>query len=258
MRQAIRFRFPLALVLVGALSGFEAVEAQAGRPQVREGNRLYEEGRFQEAHEKYLEGLAAAPESGPIRFNDGNALYRGEDYDRAVEAYQSALETGDPALESAAWYNLGNALYRQQQLQESLDAFKQSLRLNPADTDAKHNLERVLEELQQQQDQQQQDQENDDQQQDDQQQSDEQQQDQQNNQQQDDQDPQDEQDQQDQQDPSDQEDQEDQEDEEAPEPEPGEMTPEEAERLLDAIDEDPGDVNRRPAPASGRRPRRPW
>ena len=38
----------------------------------------------------------------------------------------------------------------------------------------------------------------------------------------------------------------------------GEMTPEEAERLLDAIQEDPGDVNRRRAPATGRRPRKDW
>jgi hypothetical protein len=36
------------------------------------------------------------------------------------------------------------------------------------------------------------------------------------------------------------------------------MTPEEAERLLDAIDEDPQDVERRRAPATGPRPRRPW
>jgi len=88
--------------------------AQAGRAQGREGNRLYEDGRFQEAHEKYLEGLAAAPESPLILFNDGNALYRSEDYQRALEAYQQAIESDDPQLASAAWYNLGNALYRQQ------------------------------------------------------------------------------------------------------------------------------------------------
>ena len=39
---------------------------------------------------------------------------------------------------------------------------------------------------------------------------------------------------------------------------PGEMTPEEAERLLDAIREDPGDVNRKPAAARGRKPKKVW
>ena len=47
--------------------------AQEGRA-ARDGNRLYEEGRFQEAHERYLQGLAEAPESAVLRFNDGNAL----------------------------------------------------------------------------------------------------------------------------------------------------------------------------------------
>jgi hypothetical protein len=36
------------------------------------------------------------------------------------------------------------------------------------------------------------------------------------------------------------------------------MTPEEAERLLDAIEEDPDEVDRRRAAPVGRRPRRPW
>ena len=45
---------------------------------------------------------------------------------------------------------------------------------------------------------------------------------------------------------------------ESPPRQPGEMTAEEAERLLDAIDENPEDVNRRRAAATGRRPRKPW
>jgi hypothetical protein len=36
------------------------------------------------------------------------------------------------------------------------------------------------------------------------------------------------------------------------------MTREEAQRLLDAIQEDPDDVNRKPASARGRRPRKAW
>jgi hypothetical protein len=36
------------------------------------------------------------------------------------------------------------------------------------------------------------------------------------------------------------------------------MTPEQAERLLQAITEDPGEVNRRNAQARGRRPRKDW
>ena len=53
-----------------------ALAAQRGRADVNEGNRLYEEGLFNEAHEKYLEALRDAPGSPLALFNDGNALYQ--------------------------------------------------------------------------------------------------------------------------------------------------------------------------------------
>jgi Ca-activated chloride channel homolog len=236
-----------SLAAAAALLGLApaSADAQAGRQQVREGNRLYEEGRYQDAHERYLRGLAEAPESPILLFNDGNALYRSEDYQRAMEAYRQAVESGDPELASAAWYNLGNALYRQQQLQPSLEAYKQALRLSPDDVDAKHNLERVLQELQQQQSQDQQQGERDRQ----------DEQDQQGEHQQDRQDQQPDRPQDGQQDPQDPQDQEGQ---GQPERRPGQMTPEEAERLLEAIQEHPDSVDRRRAPATGPRTRRPW
>jgi len=241
-------------------------EGQRGRGQVSEGNRLYSEGRFDEAHQKYLEALLDDPESPLIRFNDGSALYRGEDFQKAMERFQEAAESGDPALQSAAWYNLGNALYRQQQLQQSLEAYKQALRANPSDGDSKHNLERVLEQLQQQEEQQQQQGEEGEQ-------GDQDQQNQQNqsqspdqqNQGQENQDQQEQEGQEPQgqespqpqgQEPSQEEDS--QEGQAEQQRQPGEMTPEEAERLLSAIREDPGEVNRRRAPATGKRPRKDW
>jgi Ca-activated chloride channel homolog len=249
---------------VGTMAGAAAVvalsatpaSAQAGRAQVREGNRLYEAGRFDEAHAKYLEALRENPESPLIRFNAGNASYQSQDLQQAVEAYQQAVASGDPSLASAAWYNLGNALYRSQQLENSLEAYKQALRMNPDDPDAKYNLERVLEKMQEQQnqDQQNQEQQNQEQQNQDQQNQDQQNQDQQNqdqqNQDQQNPDQQGEQPQPDQQDP--------QEGQGEPRPQDGRMTPQEAQRLLDAIDEDPGDVNRKPAAVRGRKPRKVW
>lgn len=234
-------------VLTGAAAGPAA--AQAGRSEVEEGNRLYAEGRFGEAHAKYLEALRSAPGTNLIRFNDGNALYMSEDFERALAAYQAAIESGDPPLAGPAWYNVGNAFYRQQQLPEALEAYKQTLRVTPGNLDAKHNLERVLEQMEEQE---QEDGEGDgegegenqDQQQEQDQQEDGEQDEDQNQDQDPDQDP-----------PP--------ENEESPDPEPqqapGQMTPEEAQRLLQAIQEDPSEVNRRPPTAArGRRPRKAW
>jgi len=263
----------LAIVLV--LTWVAAVSAQSARVLVEEGNRLYEEGRFQEAHEAYLEAMAQDPESPIIPFNDGNALYQGADYQRAMEAYREAIASGDPELAAGAWYNLGNALYRQQQLEQSIEAYKQALRTNPDDVDAKRDLERALRELQRQQQDQPQNQESGEE-------GDQSEQDPQPPPPGDQlQDPGGEGEGEGEQNPrqpppgepdADGEDERDEarsdegRGEDDPRdgtsargaPQPGEMTEEEARRLLDAIDEDPEDVNRKPLSARGRRPQKPW
>ena len=255
MRKRIK---PICWALVAvALSPMQGA-AQRGRPQVEEGNRLYSEGLFNEAHQKYLEALIEDPESPLIRFNDGNALYEENDFQKAVERYKEAVKSGDPALQSAAWYNLGNALYRQQQLQESLEAYKEALRQNPSDVDAKHNLERVLQQLQKQEEQpQQQQQQGGDQDQQGDQKENQSQQEQQSGEApkaQEDEAPTPEQSQGEEAQPQ----EESQVEGEQTQPQPGEMTPQEAERLLNAIREDPGEVNRKRAPATGKRPRKDW
>ncbi len=239
-----------AVFVTLGVAGASELRGQAGRGETREGNRLYEEGRYPEAHEKYLEALLEAPDSPIIRFNDGNALYQGENYESALESFRAAVESGDPQLAAAAWYNLGNTLYRQGALPESLEAFKQALRADPADIDAKHNLERVLEQMQQQQQQQQGDGENE--------QEDEQETEGQPPPEGGEQNPEEQQEQQDRNQP------EQNPDDAEPPPEggplpPGEMTREEAERLLGAIQEDQDEVNRKPRTAArGTRPRRDW
>ncbi|MXY32120.1 MAG: tetratricopeptide repeat protein [Gammaproteobacteria bacterium] len=224
-----------ALLLPGALS--------AQRSLVEEANRLYAEGRYAEAHEMYLEALRENPGSPLIRFNEGNALYQNQEFERALDAYRDAIQSGDTALAEGAWYNLGNSLFRQQQLDASLEAYKQALRINPGDLDAKHNLERVLEQMEEQENQQDQNQDDQDQENQDQQQPPPEG------------DP--EQDEQDQDQPPPEND--DQEEEQPAQPPPGQMTPEEAERLLQAIQEDPDEVDRPPrADSLGRRPRKNW
>lgn len=242
--------------------------AQAGRADVQEGNRLYREGRYDEAHERYLEALRAAPDSPVIRFNDANALYQSDEFARAVDAYRGAIEAADPVLEAQAWYNLGNALYRQQQVEGALEAYKEALRRNPGDTDAKHNLEVALEQLQQQEQQRQQQQQSDeseDQDEDgqDQEQSGQEGQEQsesgQPREQSQEEDPEEEpgRDEQEGQQPDG--DSEPETGEAGAQPQPGQMSREEAERLLQAITEDPGEIRRQRRSADpGRRTRRPW
>lgn len=255
----------VCVVLLTGLALPCAAAAQPGRAAVASGNRLYEEGRFDEAHEQYLEALREVPDSAIAPFNDGNALYRTEEFQRAMEAYQQAAESGNPTVEAQAWYNLGNALYSQQQLEPALDAYKEALRRNPSDADAKHNLEVTLEQLQQQEQEQQQNQ--DDNQEQDENQDENQDQESQPQEEEGDGQENEEQDQPGEQDrpeeaspPEDGDPPPDPPDQgEQPQPQPGELSREEAERLLQAINEDPGEIQRqRRSTAPVRPPRRPW
>ncbi len=123
---------------------------QAGRDEVLEGNGLFAEGRFDEAHEKYRQALEEDPSSAAIRYNLGDAEYKKSLYEEAIEGFSQAMQTEDPELRARASYNLGNALYRLNKLEDSIQAYQDALRINPDDRDAKHNLEFVRNKLEEQ------------------------------------------------------------------------------------------------------------
>ena len=164
-----------------------------------------------------------------------------------MDAYRGAIESGDPALAAPTWYNLGNALYRQQRFQESLEAYKEALRIDSEEIDFKHNLELALEQLQQQDSQSEDGEEGD------------QNEDQESQGGEENPEPQDPNEDPSRGPPQEESPEEDQpEPDQQPEPEPGEMTRDEAERLLQGVQEDPDEINRRQAPLRGRRPSKPW
>jgi Ca-activated chloride channel family protein len=196
--------------------------------RVNRANRLYEQGKIDDAIEIYQDAQLREPDSNPLHYNIGNAFNRRGDYGQAMAEYQKVLASQDTALSQPTLYNLGEALLRSGQIEQSIQAYMGALALDPEDVEAKHNLEfalQMLQQQQQQQGQQQQDQQQQQQQQDQQQQQQQQQQDQQEESQQQEQDQQ-----KGQQDQSQQE-------EQQPQLQTGPMSKEEADRILNAIRE---------------------
>ena len=192
-----------------------------------EGNALFEKGEYEAALRRYLEAQQEARSRPELHFNAGDALYKQGKYAEALQEMGRATEGTHPDMSAAAHYNLGNALFRQEKFQEAVGAYKKSLELKPDDIDAKINLELALETLDQDgQDEQDKNQDQNQDQQDQSQNQDQNQQDQQDQNQQD-------QDGQDGQDGQDQRDQ--QKQQQGQQPDPREMTPEEAARILNAM-----------------------
>ena len=143
-------RAALALLLVFASGAAAAVQAASVASRNRQGNRLYTEGKYQEAEKAYLEAQAAEPSRPELIYNLGNTLLKQKKYDQAVQALNQAAGKGKRGLQGSAWYNLGNALFETGKYRNAADAYVQTLRINPADRDAKQNLELALRKLQEQ------------------------------------------------------------------------------------------------------------
>ena len=81
---------------------------------LREGNKLYAEGNFNEAINKYDESLVEAPEALEPKFNKANSYYQLDDLEKAIDLYREvAADSKDMKLVTKAKYNLGNCSFQQ-------------------------------------------------------------------------------------------------------------------------------------------------
>lgn len=128
------------ILFLFAASGVQAQQLPE-RSLVRKGNRQYNKGNYEQSAGHYEQALQAAPGQFEAIYNLGNALYKAERFDRAEQTMQQAAADSLRAdtERAEAFYNLGNAQFKQQKYQEALESYKQSLRLNPADMEAKYN-----------------------------------------------------------------------------------------------------------------------
>lgn len=108
---------------------------------VRQGNKLYNEKDFEAAAEKYTKALDEEPNHIKGLFNLGDAFYENENFEEAIQKFEEAAIIADQDLVKAhAYHNAGNAYLKAKQLEKSIEAYKKSLRINPADDDTRYNL----------------------------------------------------------------------------------------------------------------------
>ncbi|MBF0254496.1 MAG: tetratricopeptide repeat protein [Candidatus Omnitrophica bacterium] len=111
-----------------------------------EANRLFDQGKIDEAKALYEEVKTLAPESAEVRYNLANVAYNKEAYEDALKEYLALAKAKslEAKLKSHAYYNAGDAYYRMQKTDEAIEAYKKALWEDPKDEDAKFNLELLL------------------------------------------------------------------------------------------------------------------
>ncbi len=117
----------------------------------RKANSAYERGDYSEAVQLYRQALEQDPDNAKLYFNLAKSLYELGQTDDAMEAYDRFKNlTDSPAEQSMADYNKGRMLADQELYDEALNYFREALINNPDDPDAKHNYELALRKMQQQ------------------------------------------------------------------------------------------------------------
>jgi tetratricopeptide (TPR) repeat protein len=137
------------------------LSAQTRHRLVKQGNKLYDKGVFDQALAKYkrAEAKGSSPE---ISFNLGDALYKSGNHKGALPEFFKSLNTDDKTSQAKSFYNLGNAFFQTGEYDKAIAAYINSLRLKPDDLQTKQNLEYTLRMMQQQQQQQKQEQKDQD------------------------------------------------------------------------------------------------
>ena len=139
------------LAAFAMLTVFSELRAESLASKVREGNRLFAQGKYAEAETAYMDAQINNPGKPEVLYNLGNSLIKQKKYSQGVQSLRQSADKGDKAIRENSWYNTGNALFEAGRFKDSAEAFVQSLKLDPSDKDAKHNLELALLKLKEQQ-----------------------------------------------------------------------------------------------------------
>jgi len=145
------------------LTAFQILPGTTPRDHGRTGNHHLKQELLEEAAAAYQEGLSSIESPSEtdqtyygLQNNLGLTLHGQENYDEAFSAFDQALSSAPTNQDAAlAAFNAGNNAFTTQQLERALEYYQTALMADPNNEDAKYNFEYVTRQLQQQEQQEQ-------------------------------------------------------------------------------------------------------
>lgn len=115
-------------------------------------NKAYQKKDYVKAADLYNKVLEKESSNGTAQFNMGNAMYKSDKKEDAVKLYDNAAANlNEPEKKSNAYYNKGVVLQNDNKLNECIAAYKKALIEDPANEDARQNLQKALQQQKQEQ-----------------------------------------------------------------------------------------------------------
>ncbi len=114
---------------------------------VEKGNKALGANEYEVAEKAYKKAAEKSPGDQRIQHNQGLLAYAEEKFDEAVDLFDQASKSENPELKSSSLYNRGCAYMQSGELDKAAESFIGALKIDPDDEDAKVNLEMVLDVL---------------------------------------------------------------------------------------------------------------
>jgi Ca-activated chloride channel family protein len=131
-------------------------------------NRIYEGNQqatvkvYDEAEVAYRKALSIMPEKPEALYNLGNTHFQAEDFEEAKQRYfQTQKFAQNKSGKHHAFHNMGNVFMKQKDYAKAVEAYKNALRNNPQDEETRYNYALAKELLEKEQEQQQNQDQND-------------------------------------------------------------------------------------------------
>lgn len=138
----MHFRSFIITIFTVVFCGTWVFAQKSYKSLVHEGNRFYENNKFEAAASSFMEAVKTDKNSYTAHYNLGNALYRSEKYEEAIAEYQKASELSQNLHDKAsALHNLGNTYMQLNKPDKAAEFYKQSLKQEPRNEQTRKNYE---------------------------------------------------------------------------------------------------------------------
>ena len=141
------------ILILTVLFFISDLTSQSLRSIIKKGNENFQNDKLNEAEEEYLKAIEKNKNEVYGYFNRGDVLIKkGKDSLAINEFMKSEIKTNDKEIKSKINYNIGNIFTNSKNYEKGIEYYKNSLKQNPNDSDARHNLNYALNQLRKEKD----------------------------------------------------------------------------------------------------------
>ena len=129
-------------IIICMLLVFVGCNAQTANQLIREGNKLFSSKNYAQSEILYRKAVDKDGNNAIANYNLGRSLQAQKKNEEAKKFYDNAAKLEkDPVRLSSSYNNLGTILQDEQNYEKAIEAYKSALRSNPNHKNARYNLE---------------------------------------------------------------------------------------------------------------------